>query len=74
MALSGMRISEMFGVSPVYGVQNHIKIGAGTIYAFSTKQEKLSLDSQTADDVYITNLAGFKAFHVLNAIHKPLKL
>jgi hypothetical protein len=73
MSLSGMRISEMFGVSPVYGAQDHLKIGTSTIYAFTTKQEKLTLDSQTADDVYITNLTGFKAYHVLNAIHKPYR-
>jgi len=73
MALSGMRISELYGVSPVYGAQDHIKVGAGTIYALTTKQEKLTLDSQTADDVYITNLTGFKAFHVLNAIHRPYR-
>jgi len=73
MALSGMRISELFGLSPVYGAQDHIKVGATTVYAFTTKQEKLTLDSQTADDVYITNLTGFKAFHILNAIHKPYR-
>ena len=73
MALSGMRISELFGLSPVYGAQDHIKVGAATVYTFTTKQEKLTLDSQTADDVYITNLTDFKAFHVLNAIHKPYR-
>ncbi|EIV8505687.1 site-specific integrase [Vibrio parahaemolyticus] len=73
MALSGMRISELYGLSPVYGAQDHIKIGVNTIYALTTKQEKLTLDSQTADDVFITNRTGFRAFHVLNAIHRPYR-
>lgn len=73
MALSGMRISELYGISPVYGAQDHIKIGVNTIYALTTKQEKLTLDSQTADDVFITNRTGFRAFHVLNAIHRPYR-
>ncbi|MDN3682724.1 hypothetical protein QWZ04_20665 [Vibrio tapetis subsp. quintayensis] len=73
MALSGMRIGELFGISPVYGARDHIKIGINTIYALTTKQEKLTLDSQTADDVYITNRTGFRAFHVLNAIHRPYR-
>ncbi|WP_135458716.1 site-specific integrase [Vibrio echinoideorum] len=73
MALSGMRISEFYRMSPVYGAQDHIKIGTNTIYALTTKQEKLTLDSQTADDVYITNRTGFQAFHVLNAIHRPYR-
>jgi hypothetical protein len=73
MALSGMRISELYEISPTYGAQDHVKIGFNTVYTFTTKQEKLTLDSQTADDVYITNLSGYKAFHVLNAIHKPYR-
>lgn len=73
MALSGMRIGELYGMSPVYGAQDHIKIGVNTIYALTTKQEKLTLDSQTADDIYITNRTGFQAFHVLNAIHRPYR-
>ena len=73
MVLSGMRIGELFRISPVYGAQDHIKIGINTIYALTTKQEKLTLDSQTADDVYITNRTGFRAFHVLNAIHRPYR-
>ncbi|WP_305842871.1 hypothetical protein [Photobacterium leiognathi] len=73
MALSGMRIGEVYGMSPVYGAQDHIKIGVNTIYALTTKQEKLTLDSQTADDVFITNRTGFRAFHVLNAIHRPYR-
>ena len=73
MALSGMRVGELYGLSPVYGAQDHIKIGTNTIYAFTTKQEKLTLDSQTADDVYITNRTGFWAFHVLNSIHRPYR-
>ncbi|MFA0179280.1 site-specific integrase [Vibrio cyclitrophicus] len=73
MALSGMRISELYGISPVYGAQDHIKIGINTIYVLTTKQEKLTLDSQTADDVFITNQTGFRAFHVLNAIHRPYR-
>ncbi|MDD1828376.1 hypothetical protein LRP52_40055 [Photobacterium sp. ZSDE20] len=73
MAVSAMRIGELYQLSPVYGVQDHIKVGAGTVYCFTTKQEKLTLDSQTADDVFVTNLAGFKSFHVLNAIHRPYR-
>ncbi len=73
MALSGMRIGELYGMSPVYGAQDHIKIGINTIYALTTKQEKLTLDSQTSDDVFITNRTGFRAFHVLNAIHRPYR-
>ncbi len=73
MALSAMRVGELYALSPVYGAQDHIKIGAGTVYCFTTKQEKLTLDSQTADDVYVTNLSGFKAYHVLNAIHRPYR-
>ena len=73
MALSGMRISELYEMSPIYGAQEHIKIGSNTIYALTTKQEKLTLDSQTSDDVYITNLLGYKAFHVLNSINSPYR-
>ncbi len=73
MALSGMRISELYEVSPIYGAQDHIKIGTNIIYSFTTKQEKLTLDSQTADDVYITNFSGYQAFYVLNSIHKPYR-
>ncbi|MBF4443788.1 integrase, partial [Vibrio anguillarum] len=52
ISLSGMRVGELWGVSTVYGAQNHIKVKGGTIYMFTTKQEKITLDSQTKDDIY----------------------
>ncbi|EMF8783518.1 site-specific integrase [Vibrio vulnificus] len=72
-SLSGIRIGELWGVSTVYGAQNHIKVKGGTIYMFTTKQEKITLDSQTKDDIYVTSRAGFRAYQVLDAIHKPFR-
>ncbi|MFS1901566.1 hypothetical protein BCU43_009110 [Vibrio lentus] len=72
-SLSGMRIGELWGVSTEYGAQDHIKVKGGTIYMFTTKQEKITFDSQTKDDIYVTSRTGFRAYQVLNSIHKPFR-
>ncbi|OZT82203.1 hypothetical protein CIK04_28035, partial [Vibrio sp. 03_296] len=46
MALSGMRIGELYGISPVYGAQDHIKIGINTIMRLRTSRK---VDSRFTD-------------------------
>lgn len=72
MALSGMRIDELWRMSPVDGLQEY-KTGKNTICLVTTKQSKISLTSQTKNDVYVTTESGKKAFEILNAIHSPYR-
>lgn len=72
LALSGMRIDELFHISPVYGMQKE-KSGKNTIYLLTTRQSKISLTSQTKDDVYVTTETADKAFDILNSIHSPYR-
>ncbi|CAK3521922.1 Integrase [Vibrio crassostreae] len=48
-------------------------IGKETIYFLTTRQSKITMNSQTKDDVFVTTINGFKAFYVLSAIHTPLR-
>jgi integrase len=72
LALSGMRVDELYHISPVYGMQEY-QSGKNTIYLLSTRQSKITLTSQTKDDVYVTTKTGKKAFDILNAIHSPYR-
>lgn len=81
MALSGMRVDELWRVHPEFGAQtmsfdkdgNESDNGKEIIYFLTTRQSKISINSQTKDDVFVTTLMGWKAFHVLSAIHTPLR-
>jgi integrase len=79
LALTGMRIDELYRISPVYGAQKKTfdksgcesETGNETIYFLTTRQSKITLNSQTKNDVFVTTEMGWKAFYVLNAIHTP---
>lgn len=81
MALSGMRVDELWRMHPGFGAQrvqfdkdgNESESGKEVIYFLSTRQSKISMNSQTKDDLFVTTLSGWKAFYVLNAIHEPLR-
>ena len=81
LALSGMRIDELYRISPVYGAQekkfdkngDESDTGKEQIYFLTTRQSKITLNSQTKNDVFVTTETGWKAFHVLNAIHTPYR-
>ena len=81
LALSGMRINELHKMSPVYGAQIikfdktgcESDIGKEIIYFLTTRQSKITLNSQTKDDTFVTTEVGYKAFHVLNALHTPFR-
>lgn len=48
-------------------------IGKETIHFLTTRQSKITMNSQTKDDVFVTTINGYKAFYVINAIHTPLR-
>lgn len=87
MALSGMRRDELYRMHPNFGAQKLIfnvdrdvakeetkkGIGKETIHFLTTRQSKITMNSQTKDDVFVTTINGFKAFYVLSAIHTPLR-
>lgn len=81
LALSGMRVDELYKISPVYGTQKMMfdkngcesDTGNETIYFLSTRQSKITLNSQTKNDTFVTTEMGWKAFHVLNSIHTPYR-
>jgi hypothetical protein len=81
LALSGMRVDEFHKISPVYGAQKmtfdkngyESDTGKEIIYFLSARQSKITLNSQTKNDTFVTTEVGWKAFHVLNAIHTPLR-
>lgn len=81
LALSGMRVDELYRISPVYGAQKisfdkngcESDTGKEIIYFLTTRQSKITLNSQTKDDVFVTTKVGLKAFHVINAIHTPFR-
>ncbi len=82
LALSGMRVDELYKISPIYGSQKitfdrygqESELGKETLFFFSTRQSKITSNSQTKDDTFVTTGVGWKAFHVLNAIHTPFRL
>ncbi|EOG7736894.1 integrase [Vibrio cholerae] len=77
LALSGMRVDELYRISPIYGAQektfnkngSESDTGKEKIYFLTTRQSKITLNSQTKNDVFVTTEDGWKAFYVLNAIH-----
>lgn len=81
LALSGMRVDELHKTSPVHGAQkltfdktgNESDTGKEIIYFLSTRQSKITLNSQTKNDTFVTTEVGFKAFHVLNSIHTSFR-
>ena len=72
LALSGMRTDELYRMSPIHGAQT-VEIDRQKIYLFTTRQSKITLNSQTRDDVYVTTEIGYKAYCILNAIHTPIR-
>ena len=72
LALTGMRTDELFKISPVWGAQK-VKIDGQDIFLISTRQSKITMNSQTKDDVFVTTETGYKAFQILNSIHSPLR-
>ncbi|WMB75073.1 integrase [Shewanella oncorhynchi] len=81
LTLSGMRVDELYKISPVYGAQRmtfnkngcESETGKETIYFLTTRQSKITLSSQTKNDTFVTTQAGWKAFHMLNAINTPYR-
>ncbi len=81
LALSGMRVDELYMISPVHGAQKKAfdkngcesEAGKEIIHFLTTRQSKITLNSQTKNDVFVTTEAGWKAFYVLNAIHTPYR-
>lgn len=81
LALSGMRMDELYKLSPVHGAQKmtfdkngcESDTGKEIIYFLSTRQAKITLNSQTKNDTFVTTEVGWKAFHVLNTIHTPFR-
>lgn len=71
LALSGMRTDELFRISLHHGCQDHLQIQGRTVYFFTTKQSKITFDSQLKDDVFITTETGYKAYKILCDIHSP---
>ncbi|EHR5321334.1 integrase [Vibrio parahaemolyticus] len=82
LALSGMRVDELYMISPVHGAQKKMfdknggesDTGKEIIYFLTTRQSKITLNSQTKNDVFVTTETGWKAFYVLNAIHTPYRI
>lgn len=72
LALSGMRLDELFNISSTFGVQKTTSNGRD-IYLFTTKQSKITETSQSKNDVFITTEVGYKAFEVLKVIHNPIR-
>ncbi|GIU17972.1 hypothetical protein [Shewanella glacialipiscicola] len=76
-----MRVDELYKISPVYGAQRmtfdkngcESETGKETIYFLTTRQSKITLSSQTKNDTFVTTQAGWKAFHMLNAINTPYR-
>lgn len=78
LLLTGMRVDELSSLHPDFGAQkvtinNENGAGKEIIYLLTTRQSKITMNSQKKDDVYVTNLTGYKAFHVLNAINYPYR-
>lgn len=79
------KISPVYGAQKKFFDKNGVEIetdtdtdtdtdtGKEVIYFLSTRQSKITLNSQTKDETFVTTEVGYKAFHVLNAIHTPLR-
>ncbi|MGL1103981.1 integrase [Vibrio parahaemolyticus] len=83
LALTGMRRDELYRMHPDFGAQKvtllvnsdsfQNKLIKETIYFLTTRQSKITPNSQTTDDDFITTIVGYKAYYILNAIHSPLR-
>ncbi len=67
LAYTGMRINELYRLSPVNAIQN-TKIKNQTIYQITTRQSKIKKGVQTKNDIFVTNEIGYKATILLNNI------
>lgn len=72
LALSGMRVDELYHISSTFGVQK-IESNRRNICLFTTKQSKITESSQSKNDVFVTTEIGYKAFELLKVIHKPVR-
>ena len=68
LALSGMRVDELYRVSHIYGAQI-LTVQGQKIHLFTTRQSKITAGQQTKDDIFVTTPTGYKAFKVLSTIH-----
>ncbi|MDE1318234.1 site-specific integrase [Vibrio aestuarianus] len=74
--LSGMRVDELYALHPEFGSQKlDLPIGRSVtrsekIYIFTTRQSKITRNTQKLDDVFVTTIDGYKAFQVLRALSK----
>lgn len=73
IALSGMRTDEFHRLHTINGCGSKV-IQGQTIYFLNADLSKIKKGSQARQDTFVTTEAGMKAFEVLNAIHKPLRL
>ncbi|TOQ81086.1 hypothetical protein CGG88_12010 [Vibrio parahaemolyticus] len=77
IALSGMRSDELLHIKPNWGAQSlEIPSSNGsteTIYLFHTGTNKITLQYQGKDDVFVTTKTGYQAFQLLDAINTPLR-
>jgi hypothetical protein len=81
MALSGMRVDELYRMHPTFGAQkvlfdkqgNISENGKEIIYFLTTRQSKITMSSQTKDDIFVTTEVGWKSFHVIDLIHSPYR-
>tara|TARA_R110001583_G_scaffold192800_1_gene359801 strand:- start:1850 stop:3958 length:2109 start_codon:yes stop_codon:yes gene_type:complete len=67
MLLSGMRIDETWRLHPVHGEFKENIDGIEHCF-FSTRQSKISGNSQTREDIYVTTQTGIAAFNILKTI------
>lgn len=70
-ALSGMRIDELIRLPLQGGCQKYLMANERNIYAFTTKQSKITFSSQLKDDVFVTTETGYKAYSLLCSLHSP---
>lgn len=77
--LSGMRINELHAMHPKFGAQ-YIDLPIGNslrrterVHLLTTRQSKITLNTQKTDDIYVTTIEGYKAFKVLDALSSPYK-
>jgi hypothetical protein len=72
LALSGMRGDELHSMTSQYGAQKEI-IKGQIIHVFTTRQSKITVNSQTKNDIFVTTQNGHNAFELLRAIHRPYR-
>lgn len=76
LALSGMRVDELYGAHIDYGAQkltlsdSKINYGKETIHLITTRQSKITRGSQTKKDTFVTTKVGYDAFKVLSSVYR----